>query len=65
MMELGGMHALNVSQMMLQILVVLGACRAISSLADEVGQPHVNGDMIAGIMLGPSLLGRSMPVRSA
>jgi Kef-type K+ transport system membrane component KefB len=41
----------------LQLAVVLGACRLVGWLAKRVGQPQVVGEMITGVMLGPSLLG--------
>jgi Kef-type K+ transport system membrane component KefB len=55
------MPALNLTQLILQIVVVLATCRAIGSLACKLGQPRVNGEMIAGILLGPSLFGRNLP----
>jgi Kef-type K+ transport system membrane component KefB len=45
----------------LQLAVVLGACRAVGLLARRVGQPQVVGEMIAGVVLGPSLLGWLWP----
>jgi Kef-type K+ transport system membrane component KefB len=45
-----------------QILVVLAAARAGGYLARRVGQPRVVGELLAGVALGPSLLGRISPV---
>ena len=45
----------------LQLAVVLVACRAVSWVAVRVGQPPVVGEMIAGVLLGPSLLGYFLP----
>jgi Kef-type K+ transport system membrane component KefB len=40
------------------IAVVLGASWLLGALARRIGQPVVVGQIIAGILLGPSLLGR-------
>ena len=40
---------------------ILLAARALGWAFQLVGQPHVVGEMIAGIVLGPSLLGRFFP----
>jgi Kef-type K+ transport system membrane component KefB len=45
----------------LQLAVILGACRVVGLLARRVGQPQVVGEMIAGVLLGPSLLGWLWP----
>ena len=42
---------------LLQLAVVLGACRLVGLLARRLGQPQVVGEMITGVLLGPSLLG--------
>jgi Kef-type K+ transport system membrane component KefB len=41
--------------------VILLVCRAVSALAARAGQPPVVGEMIAGVLLGPSLLGAVAP----
>jgi Kef-type K+ transport system membrane component KefB len=48
-------------QFFLQLVIVLGACRLVSWAAARVGQPPVVGEMIAGVLLGPSLLGLIFP----
>jgi len=45
----------------LQIGVILLACRVVGIAAAKFGQPQVVGEMIAGVMLGPSLLGLWFP----
>ncbi len=45
----------------LQLAVILGACRFVGWLALRVGQPQVVGEMIAGVVLGPSLFGLLAP----
>ncbi|HEX8554612.1 MAG TPA: cation:proton antiporter [Sphingomonas sp.] len=45
-----------------QMLVIIGACRSVGWLAKRfLGQPQVVGEMIAGVILGPSLLGLLAP----
>ena len=45
----------------LALAVILGACRLVGAAAERLGQPRVVGEMIAGVVLGPSLLGRVAP----
>jgi Kef-type K+ transport system membrane component KefB len=46
----------------LQVAVILATCRIVGSLAQRwLGQPRVVGEMIAGVVLGPSLLGALAP----
>lgn len=44
-----------------QILVVLAAARAGGYAARRLGQPRVVGELLAGVALGPSLLGKVSP----
>jgi K+:H+ antiporter len=48
-------------QFVVQLAVILLTCRIAGSLIARVGQPKVIGEMIAGILLGPSLLGLLAP----
>ena len=45
----------------LQLAVILSVCRLVGFLAQKIGQPQVVGEMIAGVLLGPSLLGLLWP----
>ena len=54
------MHALSAA-FFLQMAVILIACRLVGLLAKKIGQPQVVGEMIAGVLLGPSLLGYLWP----
>lgn len=46
----------------LQLAVILVACRVVGWLGKKLlGQPQVVGEMIAGVVLGPSLLGLLFP----
>lgn len=56
---------LNLFTLVLQIAVVLAACRVVGELFRRIHQPRVVGEMFAGIMLGPSLLGWIAPHASA
>lgn len=47
--------------LLIQLLVILGACRVVGALAQRCGQPQVIGEMAAGILLGPSLFGQIAP----
>lgn len=44
------------SNLILQILVILAVARACGILVHRLGQPQVMGEILAGIFLGPSLL---------
>jgi Kef-type K+ transport system membrane component KefB len=46
----------------LQAAVILVTCRLVGTVAERwLGQPRVVGEMIAGVLLGPSLLGLLAP----
>jgi len=45
----------------LQIAVILTTCRIVGIVARRFGQPQVVAEMIAGVCLGPSLLGLFFP----
>lgn len=45
----------------LQMAVILLVCRLVGMLARWIGQPQVVGEMIAGVLIGPSLLGLLWP----
>jgi Kef-type K+ transport system membrane component KefB len=44
-----------------QAAVIILACQLVGRLAQRLGQPQVVGEMIAGVMLGPSLFGLLLP----
>jgi Kef-type K+ transport system membrane component KefB len=48
-------------QFFLQIAVILLFCRLVGMIAAKFGQPQVVAEMIAGVMLGPSLFGMLWP----
>ena len=43
------------------VAVVMLAARLLGSVAAKVGQPRVMGEVLAGILLGPTLLGKVLP----
>jgi len=46
---------------LLALVVIIVAARLVGALFRRLGQPPVIGEVIAGILLGPSLLGRVAP----
>jgi Kef-type K+ transport system membrane component KefB len=49
------------SRLFLQLLLIIGAACATGALFKRIGQPAVVGEMVAGILLGPSLFGLLAP----
>ena len=47
--------------LLLQIISILLTCRLFSWVFSKIGQPSVIGEIVAGIVLGPSLLGVVLP----
>jgi Kef-type K+ transport system membrane component KefB len=58
-------HAADLSRLLLQIGVIISASRSLGWLFRKLRQPQVVGEMVAGILLGPSLLGWLLPSASA
>ncbi|MDR0749419.1 MAG: cation:proton antiporter [Tannerellaceae bacterium] len=50
-----------VATLLLQVIVILLACRLFGWLFIKMGQPTVIGEILAGIVLGPSILGHFAP----
>ena len=48
-------------QLLLQLAIIVVAARACGALFQKLRQPAVVGEMVAGIVLGPSLLGHLFP----
>ena len=49
------------SLLLLQIVTIVLASKLLASLVSKIGQPLVIGEIIAGILLGPSVLGHFWP----
>ncbi len=54
----------SLGRLVLQLVVILTATRLFGMGAKAIGQPAVIGEMLAGIALGPSLLGTLAPALS-
>ena len=48
-------------QLLLSLLIILLSARGLGLLLEKLGQPPVMGEVLAGIVLGPSVLGRLSP----
>jgi len=57
--------AADLPLLLVQIIVILVAARLVGAVVRRLGQPQVVGEMLAGIALGPSLLGAHAPGISA
>jgi Kef-type K+ transport system membrane component KefB len=55
------MPAATAVHFFLELAVILVACRLVGLAGQRLGQPQVVGEMVAGVLLGPSLLGRIAP----
>ena len=51
----------NLPLLLLQVAVILAVARAVGWIFRKMHQPQVVGEMVAGILLGPSLLGLAAP----
>ena len=47
--------------LLVQLILVVAAARALGALFQRIGQPPVIGEIVAGILLGPSFLGALAP----
>jgi Kef-type K+ transport system membrane component KefB len=56
---------LNLTTLILQIAIIIGASWALAGLFEKIRQPMVIGEMFAGILLGPSFLGWLAPSLSS
>jgi hypothetical protein len=48
---------------LLQVLVLLGVARTLSVICEAFKIPALVGEILAGILLGPTILGRVFPYR--
>jgi Kef-type K+ transport system membrane component KefB len=49
------------AELLLQMLILFGAAKALAEVAERLGQPPVVGELIAGVVVGPSVLGWVAP----
>ncbi|MFI6763443.1 cation:proton antiporter [Micromonospora sp. NPDC050417] len=60
--DAAGAHAADsLTHFLLAVVVILVTCQALAALARRFNQPPVLGEMIGGLVLGPSLLGVVWP----
>lgn len=50
-----------VSFTLIELLAILAAARFLGKMARSLGQPRVVGEIVGGLMMGPSLFGRLFP----
>ena len=50
-----------VMQLFLQLAVILGVCRVAAIVGERLGQARVVSEMVAGVLIGPSLFGLIFP----
>jgi len=58
------MHYLNESMIfifLLQVSLLLGLSRAVGLFLKRIGQPSIAGEILVGILLGPTVFGRILP----
>ena len=55
----------SIGILLLQIIAILIVCRLFGWIFQKIGQPTVIGEIVAGIVLGPSVLGHLLPEVSA
>lgn len=53
--------ALDLALLLAQLLAVLALGRLVGALAMRLGQPRAVGEIVAGLLLGPTLLGGVLP----
>jgi len=51
------MEHLDIPQFVSLLVVILGIAKALGALAQRIGQPAVLGELVAGVLLGHSVLG--------
>jgi Kef-type K+ transport system membrane component KefB/mannitol/fructose-specific phosphotransferase system IIA component (Ntr-type) len=62
---LGPAASAELASLLLAVACVLGATQICGTLARRVGQPPVLGELLAGVLLGPTILGRVSPAAFA
>ncbi len=59
------MHFDPIVLVLIDVLMVMGLSRTMGLLFSQIKQPLVIGEIVAGVMLGPSLLGMVFPAATA
>jgi Kef-type K+ transport system membrane component KefB len=50
-------HKLTLAMFLMQVFITLIVCKILAKLLSFIRQPQVIGQIIAGIIFGPSILG--------
>jgi len=58
---MGGLLHDSVTRFVAQLIVILAAARVLGLIARRIGQPQVVAEIIVGVVLGPSVVGRLAP----
>jgi K+:H+ antiporter len=58
---MGDLHSGDLTVFFLGLAVLLGSAHALGEAARRLGQPAVIGEMVAGLLLGPTVLGSVAP----
>ena len=58
---LGGHLQEPLAKLLLQVILIVAFARGVGAVFGRFGQPAVIGEMLAGILLGPSLFGWILP----
>jgi Kef-type K+ transport system membrane component KefB len=59
------MHSSSPTTALLAVVVILATAQLLGAAAERIGQPRVMGDILGGILLGPSVLGALAPWATA
>lgn len=57
----GGAGTLDIGRILLELALILAAAKLIGELAERIGVPAVLGEILAGVVIGPSALGLVEP----
>ena len=63
--EMAANAAHPIARLLLQLLIIIFAARVAGRIAAAMGQPPVIGEIAAGLILGPSIVGALMPGATA
>jgi len=58
-------NRVTLALLLLQIAIILAVCRLLHQIAGYLGQPSVIGEIVAGLLLGPSFFGWIAPISYA
>ena len=63
--EVGGSESASDFLLLVQVALLIGVGRGLGELMQRIGQPSVIGELLAGLLLGPSLFGWLWPSAQA